>query len=484
MTAVLSIVSTKYTGIGATTPINLPPSVSRPLNTDMKKIANTLLPHLEDVFLEAKSHAENRLARDIFPGFTKSQLIYCTAVEIASDNIRGSLQLQYPGLGGSFCLTETSSTEESIVGASEDFAVLTGYSLKNIVGQSCGILQGPFTDVESIRRIKQAVADRREAVELILNHRADGEPFWNLLFLFPLKDPRGQVLYWLGAQVNVSESMSSHEGLLRVLNGGVVPEVDSSDNASNSDQSIGQESTKDGRMGKPSSIHSRNKSFGSSRSRLLQSFRRPTISSSQTPEVPCLPNATPVVQSESVGRMRAQSTTSRFQPQPVAETHHTAYSQYVVLRCVRGDQRQAASSDARKKSSTKLVVAFYSEAAVELLSVRTNISQADIFHVLAEKAGSPSVTKTFKSAVREKLDKGKSTTMELLLEKSRKRAASTINGSSRPALQDLENGRHEDRGEKKLSKSAKHERLLSHWTPLKDEKGKVEWVVLILTPAS
>lgn len=480
MTEVLSSVSTRFTGIGATTPLNLPASVSRPLITDMKKIANTILPHLEHVFFEAKSHAESRLALDIFPGFAKSQLVHCTAVELAGANARDSLHLQYPGLGGSFCLTDASTIEQSIVGASDDFVSLTGHSLKNVIGQSCGILQGPFTDAETVHRMKLAVKDRREVVELILNHRADGEPFWNLLFLFPLKDPRGQVLYWLGAQINVSESLSSPKNCLRVLNGGVLPEPASGDSTSNSDQSIGQENTNDRRPSQASSTHSRQKSIGSSRSRLLQTFRRPTLSSSTPPDIPSLLNATPAVPTEPA--RGPQSPPSKSQLRPAAEKQQTAYSQYLVLRCVRGDQRQP--TDARKKSSTKLVVAFYSEAAAELLSIRANISQADVFHVLAEKAGSPSVTKTFKSLVREKLDSGKSATVELLLEKSRKRASSTVNGSSRPARHDLENARHDDRGEKKLSKSPKHDRVWSHWTPLKDEKGNVEWVVLILTPES
>ncbi|KXJ88123.1 hypothetical protein Micbo1qcDRAFT_166771, partial [Microdochium bolleyi] len=63
----------------------------------------------------------------------------------------------------------------------------------------------------------------------------------------------------------------------------------------------------------------------------------------------------------------------------------------------------------RKKQTLKLPVMFYSEAAIDLLGLRSDVYQTGIFDVLAEHAGSPSITKSFKSTIRERMMFGKST---------------------------------------------------------------------------
>ncbi|KAI1877675.1 hypothetical protein JX265_003683 [Neoarthrinium moseri] len=489
MTSVLTSISTTYTAIGASIPLNLPPMVSRPLNADIKRIAHSIIPSLESVFFESKSHIENELAQDVFPGFVKSQLVNCTSAALASEALGNSSQWQYPGLGTCFSMTDASDSKNPIVMASDDFESLTGYPLAEIIGQNSGFLQGPFTDPEAIRRIQVAMRNRRECVELILNHHKNGEPFWNLLCLLPLKDAQGMVQYWLGAQVNVSDCMGSRKDLLRVLNGGQPLETDSIDGSTVlSDPSSGRDTPNNGRSRKGSMAHSRreSKAFGTSRNRLFPTFRK-----SPPPCPPSPPPGSDVGDAVSVTGSKksktSQYSSQRFQPRPKAQISITAYSHYMVLRCVNGGgatNQRLPTPSVRKKHSTKLMVAFYSDAVSELLSVRSDISQADVFHVLGEKANSPSVTKAFKSSVREGIDDGESVSLELLLERGRKRRASAVSNSTRPTSYELDVTQNDERSDRKSAKLSKHEKLWSHWTPMKDGNGNVDWVVLIISPGA
>ncbi|KAJ3087257.1 hypothetical protein HK102_011485, partial [Quaeritorhiza haematococci] len=65
------------------------------------------------------------------------------------------------------------------------------------------------TDRESIYRIKRACINNEEIVELLLNYRKDGRPFWNLLLIAPLADENGKVRYFLGAQIDVTDHIAT-----------------------------------------------------------------------------------------------------------------------------------------------------------------------------------------------------------------------------------------------------------------------------------
>jgi len=54
-------------------------------------------------------------------------------------------------------------------------------------------------------------------VELLLNYRKNGDPFWNLLYVSPLLDERGEVVFFLGGQIDCSTTIHSCTDVLKVL---------------------------------------------------------------------------------------------------------------------------------------------------------------------------------------------------------------------------------------------------------------------------
>ncbi|EGP90269.1 uncharacterized protein MYCGRDRAFT_36348, partial [Zymoseptoria tritici IPO323] len=72
--------------------------------------------------------------------------------------------------------------DNPIVFASDGFVSVTGYSRSQIVPRNCRFLQGQDTDREAVARLRECIRTGQESVELLLNYKENGEPFWNLLY--------------------------------------------------------------------------------------------------------------------------------------------------------------------------------------------------------------------------------------------------------------------------------------------------------------
>ncbi len=67
--------------------------------------------------------------------------------------------------------------------ASDGFIKVTGYSRADIIPRNCRFLQGKYTDTAAVKRLRASIDTKQESVELLLNYRKNGEPFWNLLYV-------------------------------------------------------------------------------------------------------------------------------------------------------------------------------------------------------------------------------------------------------------------------------------------------------------
>ncbi|KAJ5151260.1 uncharacterized protein N7482_010512 [Penicillium canariense] len=147
------------------------------------------------------------LAAEELPAFITSRCITITS-KIVEERVRGTLPMKFRdtsnALAEVFCLTDTSRPDNPIIFASKEFHRTTQYGMDYVLGRNCRFLQGPKTSPNSIRRIREALREGRHHSELFLNYRRDGSPFMNLLQCAPLCDSKGQVKYFIGAQIDVS----------------------------------------------------------------------------------------------------------------------------------------------------------------------------------------------------------------------------------------------------------------------------------------
>lgn len=78
-------------------------------------------------------------------------------------------------------------------------------------------MQGEKTDRTAVARLKEKIEQGVESVELLLNYRKDGSPFWNLLHVTPLRDEYGKIIFFLGGQIDCSSTVHSNPDVLKVL---------------------------------------------------------------------------------------------------------------------------------------------------------------------------------------------------------------------------------------------------------------------------
>ena len=93
---------------------------------------------------------------------------------------------------------------------------MTGYTADEVLGRNCRFLQGRDTDparVDELRRGDRA-SSRPATVEL-RNYRKDGTPFWNEVHISPVRDARGEVVRFVGVQVDVSAYREEQRRLVR-----------------------------------------------------------------------------------------------------------------------------------------------------------------------------------------------------------------------------------------------------------------------------
>ncbi len=85
------------------------------------------------------------------------------------------------------------------------FTRITGYSLDEVRGRNCNLLQGADSSQEVRDRIRTALEHELPFFGEILNYRKDGMPFWNELTIQPVRTERGEIRHFVGVIRDVSQ---------------------------------------------------------------------------------------------------------------------------------------------------------------------------------------------------------------------------------------------------------------------------------------
>nr|AML77939.1 putative LOV domain-containing protein [Tropaeolum peregrinum] len=104
-----------------------------------------------------------------------------------------------------FVITDPRLPDNPIIFASDSFLELTEYSREEILGRNCRFLQGPETDPETVKKIRDAIDNQRDVTVQLINYTKSGKKFWNLFHLQPMRDQKGEVQYFIGVQLDGSE---------------------------------------------------------------------------------------------------------------------------------------------------------------------------------------------------------------------------------------------------------------------------------------
>lgn len=102
-------------------------------------------------------------------------------------------------------ITDHRLPDYPIVAVNRAFCELTGYSEEQIMGRNCRFLAGRATDPGARAVLRAAVEQGRPALTELVNYKKDGTAFRNAVMVAPVLGPEGEVAYFLGSQMDVTE---------------------------------------------------------------------------------------------------------------------------------------------------------------------------------------------------------------------------------------------------------------------------------------
>lgn len=110
-------------------------------------------------------------------------------------------------------VTDPNQSDNTIIFCNEAFRKMTGYSDDEIIGRNCRFLQGPDTDRETVSKIREAIVAGQDVAIDILNYRKDGSTFWNAVFISPVRDEAGKIIYFFASQLDFTNVKSREADL-------------------------------------------------------------------------------------------------------------------------------------------------------------------------------------------------------------------------------------------------------------------------------
>ena len=116
----------------------------------------------------------------------------------------------------SMVLVDPNQPDFPVVFCNRAFCRLTGYSEQETLGRNCRFLQGSETDPAATRALSDALAVQQEAQVDLWNYRKDGSRFWNSMFVGPVFDHDGRLLYYFGSQIDATARREVDEARARV----------------------------------------------------------------------------------------------------------------------------------------------------------------------------------------------------------------------------------------------------------------------------
>lgn len=109
--------------------------------------------------------------------------------------------------GLSVTVADARLPDQPLVYVNAAFKATTGYAPDEVLGRNCRFLQGPDTDPEAVRALRDALDGCLPVQVTLLNYRKDGSTFWNQLSLNPIEGADGRCTHVVGVQVDVSSQV-------------------------------------------------------------------------------------------------------------------------------------------------------------------------------------------------------------------------------------------------------------------------------------
>lgn len=108
-------------------------------------------------------------------------------------------------------VSDAMAPDMPVVYVNPTFERITGYRAEEALGRNCRFLQGDDFDLsneQALSEIRKALAKGMEASVVLRNYRKDGTPFWNDLYLSPIRNEKDEITHYVGIQNDISDRKS------------------------------------------------------------------------------------------------------------------------------------------------------------------------------------------------------------------------------------------------------------------------------------
>ncbi len=118
-------------------------------------------------------------------------------------------------------ITGLADTDYDIIYANEAFLRITGYSMQELLGHNCRIMQNNDRDQSDISELRTALQSNRDAHAILRNYRKDGSLSWNEIYISPIHDQQGRITHYVGVlndvthRVEMEYALSKSEARMR-----------------------------------------------------------------------------------------------------------------------------------------------------------------------------------------------------------------------------------------------------------------------------
>lgn len=99
----------------------------------------------------------------------------------------------------------------SIIYANPSFEKMTGYSLRELIGKSPKILQGPLTDRSVIEEMRICLRTGKYFEGSTINYNKEGYPYNVEWSISPIKDSSGNIQYYVSVQKNITAFIKAQQ---------------------------------------------------------------------------------------------------------------------------------------------------------------------------------------------------------------------------------------------------------------------------------
>ncbi|WP_068783012.1 putative bifunctional diguanylate cyclase/phosphodiesterase [Paenibacillus phocaensis] len=114
-------------------------------------------------------------------------------------------------MGVGLAITDPNLADNPLVYVNQGFEQLTGYRREEVLKRNLRFLQGEETNKEHLDVIRKAIKEGGSATVTIKNYKKDGSTYWNQFVISPILDSKGQPLYFIGLQFDVTQEVEQQQ---------------------------------------------------------------------------------------------------------------------------------------------------------------------------------------------------------------------------------------------------------------------------------